>query len=242
MMALRDEAKMGLQRMDDMGQMGNSEEAIIPDGVPFGMDDLEIEDDGEPQEFNLGGVVQAPGTGIAGYTPPSMTTTGYTPPPVGTAVAPVVPGSQPQVSFTPATATTNIPTFGQFVGTGGGKYDELVTYVNDAGQIMQIPHVMVSLYILYLKDLKNKLTHRVQHQIVLQQILLQLHHNNHKEKVEIDKIMAVELHCLREKKLQGILLKKLNQVQPLLKIDMLLQETVDLIYLMLFPVVILLSL
>lgn len=141
MMALRDEAKMGLQRMDDMGQMGNSEEAIIPDGVPFGMDDLEIEDDGEPQEFNLGGVVQAPGTGIAGYTPPSMTTTGYTPPPVGTAVAPVVPGSQPQVSFTPATATTNIPTFGQFVGTGGGKYDELVTYVNDAGQIMQIPHV-----------------------------------------------------------------------------------------------------
>ena len=141
MMALRDEAKMGLQRMDDMGQMGNSEEAIIPDGVPFGMDDLEIEDDGEPQEFNLGGVVQTPGTGISGYTPPSMTTTGYTPPPIGTAVAPVVPGSQPQVSFTPATATTNIPTFGQFVGTGGGKYDELVTYVNDAGQIMQIPHV-----------------------------------------------------------------------------------------------------
>jgi hypothetical protein len=86
MMALRDEAKMGLQRMDDMGQMGNSEEAIIPDGVPFGMDDLEIEDDGEPQEFNLGGVVQAPGTGIAGYTPPSMTTTGYTPPPVGTEI------------------------------------------------------------------------------------------------------------------------------------------------------------
>ena len=75
MMALRDEAKMGLQRMDDMGQMGNSEEAIIPDGVPFGMDDLEIEDDGEPQEFNLGGVVQTPGTGISGYTPPSMTTT-----------------------------------------------------------------------------------------------------------------------------------------------------------------------
>ena len=141
MMALRDEAKMGLQRMDDMGQMGNSEEAIIPDGVPFGMDDLEIEDDGEPQEFNLGGVVQAPGTGISGYTPPSMTTTGYTPPPVGTAVAPVVPGSQPQVAFTPVTATTNIPTFGQFIGTGGGKYDELVTYVNDAGQIMQIPHV-----------------------------------------------------------------------------------------------------
>jgi hypothetical protein len=56
MMALRDEAKIGLQRMEDMGQMGNSEEAIIPDGIPFDIDDLEIEDDGEPQEFNVGGV------------------------------------------------------------------------------------------------------------------------------------------------------------------------------------------
>ena len=55
MMALRDEAKMGLQRMKDMGQMGNSEEAIIPDGVPFDIDDLEIEDDG--LEMNVGGFV-----------------------------------------------------------------------------------------------------------------------------------------------------------------------------------------
>ena len=39
MMALRDEATMGLQRMEDMGQMGNSEEAIIPDGVPFNLND-----------------------------------------------------------------------------------------------------------------------------------------------------------------------------------------------------------
>mgnify|MGYP005992038889 FL=1 len=55
MMALRDEAKIGLQRMEDMGQMGNSEEAIIPDGVPFDIDDLEIEDDG--LEMNVGGFV-----------------------------------------------------------------------------------------------------------------------------------------------------------------------------------------
>ncbi len=141
LMKMRQEAKMGLQRMEDMGQMGNSEEAIMPDNLPFDIDDIDMEDDGEPQEFNLGGVVQAPGTGIAGYTPPPMPTTGYTPPPVGVAVAPVVPGSQPQVAFTPSTSTTNVPTFGQFVGTGGGKYDELVTYVNDAGQTMQIPHV-----------------------------------------------------------------------------------------------------
>ena len=141
LMEMRQEAKMGLQRMEDMGQMGNSEEAIMPDNLPFDVDDIDMEDDGEPQEFNLGGIVQQPGTGIAGYTAPSMLTTGYTPPPVGTAIAPVVPGSQPRVAFTPATASTNIPTFGQFVGTGGGKYDELVTYVNDAGQIMRIPHI-----------------------------------------------------------------------------------------------------
>jgi len=55
MMALRDEAKMGLQRMDAMGQMGNADEATIPDGVPFGMEDLEMEDDG--LEMAQGGVV-----------------------------------------------------------------------------------------------------------------------------------------------------------------------------------------
>ena len=69
MMALRDEAKMGLKRMEDMGQMGNSEEAIIPDGVPFDMDDLEMEDDG--LEMAQGGVVQkfAPGGLLSGYNP-----------------------------------------------------------------------------------------------------------------------------------------------------------------------------
>jgi hypothetical protein len=35
--------------------------------------------------------------------------------------------------------TTNLPTFGETVGTRPGQYDELRTYVNDAGQILQIP-------------------------------------------------------------------------------------------------------
>jgi len=77
MMALRDEAKTGLQRMDDMGQMGNSEEAVIPDGIPFGMDDLELED--EPMEMQVGGFVQ-PQTGMQ-YTTPS-TFQNYTQTPV----------------------------------------------------------------------------------------------------------------------------------------------------------------
>jgi hypothetical protein len=55
MMSLRDEAKMGLQRMEDMGQMGNAEEAIIPDGIPFGLEDLDIAE--EPMEMQVGGFV-----------------------------------------------------------------------------------------------------------------------------------------------------------------------------------------
>ena len=35
MMELRQEAKIGLKRMEQMGMMGNSDEAIIPEGVPF---------------------------------------------------------------------------------------------------------------------------------------------------------------------------------------------------------------
>ena len=53
LMNLRQEAKMGLKRMEAMGQMGNSDEATMPDDLPFGMDDLiivaggELEDDGK---------------------------------------------------------------------------------------------------------------------------------------------------------------------------------------------------
>ena len=34
-MGFRDQAKKGLQKMENMGQMGNSDEAILPDGTPF---------------------------------------------------------------------------------------------------------------------------------------------------------------------------------------------------------------
>ena len=35
LMQMRQQAKMGLQTMEDMGQMGNSEEAVMPDNLPF---------------------------------------------------------------------------------------------------------------------------------------------------------------------------------------------------------------
>jgi len=56
LMEMRQQAKMGLKRMEEMGQMGNSEEAIIPDDLPFTLEDLEF---AEPQEYNQGGVIKA---------------------------------------------------------------------------------------------------------------------------------------------------------------------------------------
>tara|TARA_Y100000015_G_C2392728_1_gene91027 strand:- start:27 stop:2132 length:2106 start_codon:yes stop_codon:yes gene_type:complete len=138
MMALRDEAKRGLARMDAMGQMGNSEEATIPDGVPFSIDDLEMEDDGQDDlNFNLGGVVPMPGTGVI-TTPNPAPTTGfkpYVPPVIPSFTGPQLQGTQ----FTTATQSTNLPTFGQVVGTNPGQYDELRRYVNDAGIVRRIP-------------------------------------------------------------------------------------------------------
>ena len=65
LMNLRQRAKAGLKKMEEMGQMGNSEEATIPDDVPFTIDDLDMEDD--PQEMAEGGVMAANGV----FTQPS---------------------------------------------------------------------------------------------------------------------------------------------------------------------------
>ena len=62
LMELRQKAKMGLQKMEDMGQMGNSEEAIIDDDMQFdGEIDSFIEemDMEETQNFAIGGMPQA---------------------------------------------------------------------------------------------------------------------------------------------------------------------------------------
>ena len=59
LMQMRDKAKAGLQRMEDMGQMGNSDEAIIDDDVPFGTTDLIIvagPAEEEMNKLNIGGM------------------------------------------------------------------------------------------------------------------------------------------------------------------------------------------
>ena len=55
LMAMRQKAKEGLAKMEAMGQMGNSEEAVLPDDIPFDINDIEMEDDEKPQGFKEGG-------------------------------------------------------------------------------------------------------------------------------------------------------------------------------------------
>ena len=160
MMALRDQAKMGLQRMEDMGQMGNADEAIIPDGVPFTIIDLEIADDeDEPVEMQVGGFVQnplnalPPGQGFPSI-PPGIPTPGqqgqftpggvqqsqfaqyqpqFTPYQMPDYTQPTMPTYTPPQQAAVPMAPTAIPQFGSFVTP------TYVTYVNDAGNTIQIP-------------------------------------------------------------------------------------------------------
>ncbi len=153
MMALRDEAKMGLQRMEAMGQMGNADEAIIPDGVPFTLIDLEIVDDeDEPMEMQVGGFVpgipQQPPYGVV-QQPPGQNI--YSVPsqfqqPVA------IPFQQPY--FTP-TQSPVMPVFGPGQPTGEPKetftFDEMMPtvggtsetreYRNAAGESLYIPFI-----------------------------------------------------------------------------------------------------
>ena len=73
LMRLRQEAKMGLKRMEAMGQMGNSDEATMPDDLPFGEADIVIMGSAEPppQEMYQGGIIQAANGGMMNYQPSS---------------------------------------------------------------------------------------------------------------------------------------------------------------------------
>ena len=125
LMKIRQRAKAGLQRMEDMGQMGNSEEAIMPDDLPFSIEDLDMEDDGlEMAQGGVvhmanggaivgGGIVPAP-PGIFGTNPnpnpqglPTTPTTGVAAAPmqaassgIGQAATPVQAGSGQPTMFT----------------------------------------------------------------------------------------------------------------------------------------------
>ena len=166
LMKMRQEAKQGLKLMEAMGQMGNSEEATIPDDIPFDINDLDIEDDGV-LEYAQGGVVQAQqGTYVPPFIPTpdnqygiaGFQTSQFAPrlidqpvyggpvpmpqPPIDAPLPPIgIPGVPPPPTTTP-TPVYQVPTFTQFTGLAQpepGGYDEMRTYVNDAGMEIQIP-------------------------------------------------------------------------------------------------------
>jgi len=160
LMQMRQEAKMGLQRMEDMGQMGNSEEAIMPDNLPFSIEDLDMEEDAEyntSQEFAIGGMPNA-NSGVF-YNPASQPTTGVaTAPvqaassniarsiPIAQAATPMQAGSSnqsamfnnyqlPQVGVPVMPQRDDLPPFlgGVVPGVGGGVDYVDEVYVNEAG-------------------------------------------------------------------------------------------------------------
>ena len=164
LMKMRQEAKQGLNLMEAMGQMGNSEEATIPDDIPFDINDLDMEDDGV-LEYAQGGVVQAQqGTYVPPFVPTpdnqygiaGFQTSQFAPrlidqpvyggpvpmpqPPIDAPMPPIQPPITPPT--TTPTPVYQVPTFTQLTGTAQpepGGYDEMRTYVNDAGMEMQIP-------------------------------------------------------------------------------------------------------
>ena len=121
LMQMRQEAKQGLQMMEDMGQMGNGDEAIMPDDIPFDLSDLDMDDD---LEYNVGGFVpgvqqQQGFTGIANYQPPQMQqgVGSYVPAPMPQYQTTQMPGAYvpPQQAAVPTMQVpTQMPQFGKF--------------------------------------------------------------------------------------------------------------------------------
>ena len=158
LMQMRQKAKMGLQKMEDMGQMGNSDEATMPDNLPFDINDLDMEDEeqynSETTEMAKGGVIKAATGTLVNTTPNTFTqqsqfanqqlptTNTYTAPTIPTPTAAPIGGFTPNFSGqTGQSGETVIPTFQNLLGNIDGRYDELRKYRSESGMILSIPFV-----------------------------------------------------------------------------------------------------
>ena len=143
LMQMRQQAKMGLKQMEEMGQMGNSDEATMPDDLPFDINDLDMEDEDEyntRQEFAVGGMpTPNPNTGV--YYNPTTTapTTGVAAVPQQAASSQYVQPVQAAVPTDPVYKPAEIPTFKGFVGENVPGVDfEYVEYKNEAGNVIKL--------------------------------------------------------------------------------------------------------
>ncbi|MEK9917816.1 MAG: hypothetical protein VW496_00345 [Pelagibacteraceae bacterium] len=155
MMELVDEAKVKLERLNQMGMMGNSEEATLPDDSL--LEGGEVEQ--EPMNYQTGGyVAPAVGAPVQPYVPGQ---TVYTPPPAASTIQRqpstvasqfnIQPASQayqqqpgytpPMIQPVPIQQRQVVPRFKDYLISSQGKYDELREYVNDAGNTLMIPFI-----------------------------------------------------------------------------------------------------
>ena len=144
LMNLRQDAKSGLKLMDEMGQMGNSDEATLPDDMPF-----------KPQKFQQGGlninqpqvnqqnVVPGVTTQQPGQLPKRRSVYDITPPKVTTPTKPTYTTTgQPQ--YKPRTDTASTPPYSGLVGAPFGQLprSETKRFVNEeTGEELYIPFV-----------------------------------------------------------------------------------------------------
>jgi len=140
LMEIRQQAKAGLKKMEAMGQMGNSDEATMPDDIPFTSDDITVEDDDGNEgdlEMNVGGVVYQPSqVGSQFNIAPQQQQPVFQPMPMPQQQTGYVPSfamqpQQPQ-QYTGFQSLIPMPT---------QKYEN-VSYINKTtGETMVIPHV-----------------------------------------------------------------------------------------------------
>ena len=141
-MGLRDQAKSGLGKMEAMGQMGNPDEATLPDNTPFNPRPMAQGGSNEPAPFGVN-VAQPQNvlTKQSQHTPPNV---GINPPPPVVQPTPMpMPVPQP-VQPQPVPQQQTAPTYQDLIGSPFGQLpkSEVKTYKNkETGQILNIPFV-----------------------------------------------------------------------------------------------------
>ena len=154
-MGFRDQAKAGLQRMEQMGQMGNADEATIPDGVPFKPNSNPLAD--EKRKMAIGGTTvnvpeiempEVEGVNVAKpvtqTSRPSVFATGdttQTTPPATDTTQVAVPTAP---DYRVRTKTGDATTYGKLIGSEFGQQQktETIKYVNpDTNEELYIPFV-----------------------------------------------------------------------------------------------------
>jgi len=150
LMKLRQQAKGGLKTMEQMGQMGNSDQAIMSDDLPF-----------KPQ-FQEGGMVQAPIIQAPQVLQPSNVPGYQRPQTQGVQFTPAQGQQQIQSSFATPQQTVSIPfaqqyrtptytppsyqepiSFRDYIGAEFGQLQKTETrrYTNEQGEELYIPFV-----------------------------------------------------------------------------------------------------